>query len=154
MERSRENGNLHKRSVSGRESSVAVRRSITVHASSEALCLPDVFSLAVSISSVKDAPEAAQSSVKRRSEYILQVFRNSGIKEKRVERSTHVSRRGEDEVSVRMELLAKADSLQACETARNVIVTKMDSTVECGEVEPHISPNHRAETRSLCVIYP
>ena len=128
-------------------SSARPRRSITVLANSESHCEPDVFSLAVSVCSTKDSAEAAQSSVKRRTDYILQVLRNSGIREKRVEQSTHVSRERDGEVSVKENLLARAGSLHACEAARNVIVSKMDSSVDCGEIQARISPAHRAETR-------
>ena len=139
MEGCKANGNLCKNAI--------VRRTITVHASSELACKPDVFSLAVSVSSTKESAEAAQNSVRRRSDYILQVLRNNGIKKKRVERSTDVSRAGEDEVSVRVELLAEAESVQACEAARNVLVAKLDATVHCSAVEPRHSPAHGAEMR-------
>ena len=147
MEGCRSNGNLRKNGIPSRGGPAVVRRTITVHASSELACKPDLFSLSVSISSTKEDAEAAQTSVKRRSEYVLQVLRNNGVKEKNVEKSTDVSRVCEDEVRVRTDLVAQTESLQACETARNVLVTKMDSTVQCSAVEPLHSPPHRAEKR-------
>lgn len=150
MEDCQTNGNLRK----SRGGTAVVRRTITVHASSELACKPDQFSLSVSISSTKESADAAQTSVKRRSEYILQVIRNNGIKEKNVEKSTELSRICEDEVRVRMELVARGGSLEACETARNVLVAKMDSTVQCGAVELLHSPDHLAEMRYKNVHYP
>ena len=147
MEGRRSNGNISKNGVSSRGGPAVVRRTITVHARSELACKPDMFSLSVSISSTKESAEDAQTSVKRRSDYVLQVLRNNGIKEKNIEKSTEVSRVCEEEVGVRTDLVAQMEGPQAVETARNVLVTKMDATVQSSAVEPLHSPAHRAEKR-------
>lgn len=89
----------------------------------------------------------ARNSVTRRSEYILQVLRNNGIKERRVEKSTDVNRVNEDEVCVQVNFRVESDSLQACEACRNLLVEKMDHTVECSAIAVSHSPAHRAEKR-------
>ena len=127
--------------------SATTRRTITVHANSEIACKPDLFSLEIVVTSTKETAETAQSSVKRRSEYILQVLRKNSIKEKRIDKSTSVNRFGEDEVCVQVHYLAQSDCLQSCEAARNVLVEKMDAAVECGMIELLYSPAHKARKR-------
>lgn len=122
-------------------------RTITVHASSEVPCPPDVFSLAISVISTKDGAEAAQNSVNRRSEYILQVLRNNSIKGKQVKKSTDVTRLSDDEVCVRVSILVQTGSLEACEAARNVLIEKMDATVQCSTIDMLHSPAHKTEKR-------
>lgn len=125
-----------------------VRRTITVDAESELLCSPDQFSLLVSVSSIKESAEAAQNSVQRRTQYILQVLRNHGMRDKNVETTTHVSRSGKDgSVTVRVDIRGNSDDAQSCETARNLILTKMDASVHCSVVEPSITSTHRTEIR-------
>ena len=94
--------------------SATIKRTITVHASSEIACPPDLCSLTISVSSTKETAEAAQNSVKRRGEYIMQVLCNNSIKERLVRKSTDVNRVSEDEVCV------QTDSLQVCEAVRNL----------------------------------
>lgn len=125
----------------------SVLRTITVHASSEVSCPPDIFSLAISVTSTKDSAEAAQNSVNRRTEYILQVLRNNSIKGKQVKKSTDVTRVNEDEVCVRVSIVVQTGSLEACEAARNVLIEKMDATVQCSTIDLLHSPAHKTEKR-------
>lgn len=125
----------------------SVLRTITVHASSEVSCPPDSFSLAISVTSTKDSAEAAQNSVNRRTEYILQVLRNNSIKGKQVKKSTDVTRVNEDEVCVRVCISVQTGSLEACEAARNVLIEKMDATVHCSTIDLLHSPAHKTEKR-------
>ena len=142
------NDNSRKQNTSSRSRGPTVaQRTIAVHASGEVVCKPDIFSLAISVTSTKESAETAQTSVKRRSEYILQVLRNNGVKERRVEKSTDLIRVSEDEVCVRVDYRVDTDSLQACETCRNLLVVKMDSTVQCSAIELSHSPAHRAQKR-------
>ena len=139
--------NDNKNSTRNCASSAATRRIITVQASGEVACKPDLFSFAICVTSTKENVETAQNSVKRRIEYILQVLRNNGIKERRVERSTDVNRASESEVCVRVNLQVESESLQACEVSRNLLVEKMDATVQCSIIELLHSPSHKAEMR-------
>ena len=75
------------------------------------------------------------------------MLRKNNIKEKRVEISTNVNRIGEDEICVQVHFLVQSDSLSACESARNVLIEKMDATVQCSRIEPHHSPVHKATKR-------
>ena len=135
--------------------SATIKRTITVHASSEIACPPDLCSLTISVSSTKETAEAAQNSVKRRGEYIMQVLRNNSIKERLVRKSTDVNRVSEDEVCVQTSLLVQTDSLQACEAARNLVIEKMDATVQCSTICLHHSPESKAEGRCVhsCSLY-
>ena len=138
--------NLQKNSTRS-HTAPAFKRTITLHASSEVACPPDLYSFAVSVTSTKDSSEAAQNSVRRRSEYIMQVLRNNSIKERQVEKSTDVNRVNGDEVCVRENILVKSYSLQACEAARNRLIEKMDATVQCSAIDLLHSPAHRTEKR-------
>ena len=129
---------------------VGTKRTITVHARGEISCPPDLFSLTVVIKSVKKNAEEAQSSVKRRTEYILQVLRSHGIKEKQVKRTTDTNRDGENgDVCVQTCLMAQSDSLQACESVKNLVIEKLDATVQCGSIGLHHSSQFKAERRCI-----
>ena len=126
----------------------ATKRTITVHASGEVSCPPDLFSLAISVCSTKESAEAAQSSVKRRSEYIRQVLRNNKIGEKQVKVTTDVSRveeEEEEEVCVQSHFLVQTGSLPACEAVRNLLVEKLDATVQCSAIGLQHSSESKAQ---------
>ena len=129
---------------------VVSKRTITLSASSEVACPPDLYCFAVSVTSTKESSEAAQNSVKRRSEYIMQVLRNNSIKERHVEKFTDINRVSEDGVCVRENILVKGDNLQACEAARNLLIAKMDATVQCSAIDLLHSPAHKTEKRYPC----
>jgi len=128
---------------------MATKRTITVHASGEVSCPPDLFSLAISVCSRKESAEAAQSSVKRRSEYIRQVLRNNKIGEKQVKVTTDVSRveeeEEEEEVCVQSHFLVQTGSLPACEAVRNLLVEKLDATVQCSAIGLQHSSESKAQ---------
>ncbi len=81
----------------------------------------------VSVYSVKDSLEAAQGSVKRRIDYIVQVLRNNGLKEKDYKCSIDISRRGEC-VRVQTDVLIDFDGVSKCETVRNLLIEKLDAS--------------------------
>lgn len=109
------------------QSENAAKRTISVHATGEATCPPDILQFIVSVSASKDAVEAAQSSVRRRTDYILQVLRKNGIKERCIHCSSEISR-GES-VSMQTDIMVRTDSLMKCETVRNLLVEKLDPSV-------------------------
>ena len=119
---------------------VSSRRTISVHASSEVVCPPDVVQFGINVSSSKETHEAAQTSVKRRTDYILQVLRNNGIKDsKNVKMSTNVTR-GESDFSVQSEVYVEHGDLSKCEVIRNLLIEKMDSSIQFTPITCHHSP--------------
>ncbi len=116
--------NVQAQTASG---AVLKSRTISVQSIGEAQSPPSSLNFGVLVYSVKDSLEAAQASVKRRTDYITQVLRNSGIKERSYKISTDISRRGEC-MRVQTDILVEADSVSKCETVRNLLIEKMDSS--------------------------
>lgn len=105
------------------------KRTISVQSVGEVVCPPNVIQFGISVFSTKETLEAAQGSVKRRTDYILQVFRNNGIKEKTWKFSTDISRQGDDNcVRVQTNIVVDCDSVLKCETVRNLLIEKLDSS--------------------------
>lgn len=129
------------------------RRTISVHAMSEVVFAPDVFQFSITVCSSKDTHEAAQTSVKRRTDYILQVLRNNGIRDgKNVKISTNVSR-GETEFTVRSELFVEHGDLSKCELIRNLLIEKMDSSIQFTPITCHHSPEIKELKRCVLASY-
>ena len=127
----------------------APKRTISVHATGEAACPPDVLQFIVSVSALKDTVESAQTSVKRRTDYILQVLRNNGIKDRCIHCSSEISR-GES-VSMQTDVMVRADSLVKCETVRNLLVEKMDPSVRFTPISYHHTPETK-DSKRYCTI--
>ena len=104
------------------------KRTISVQSVGEVICPPNVIQFGISVFSTKDTLEAAQGSVKRRTDYILQVFRNNVIKEKSWKLSTNISRQDDDCVQVQADIVVDCDGVQKCETVRNLLIEKLDSS--------------------------
>lgn len=129
------------------------RRTISVHSSGEVASLPDLIQFTVTVHSSKETVEEAQASVKRRTDYITQAARKNGIKNNGVVISTEVSKGvGKDTeqgdlvgswAAVFTEVVIKCDTLLNCETVRNILVEKMDSSVQFS----HVSFCHSTEAR-------
>ena len=113
----------------------SVRRHIAVHATGEVSCPPDQMQFIISVSSCKGTVDGAQSSVRRRTEYITQVLRNNGIQEKCIKCSSEIDR--EESVSVQTDILVQSDSLLKCETVRNLLIEKLDPSVLFSPITHH-----------------
>ena len=123
------------------------RRTISVNATSEVICPPDTIQFGITVCSRKDTHEAAQTSVKRRTDYIMQVLRNNGIRDsKNVKISTDVSR-GENEFTVQSEVLVEHSDLAKCEVIRNLLIEKMDSSIQFTPITCHYSPEIKEQKR-------
>lgn len=121
----------------------AARRRIAVHATGEVNCPPDRMQFIISVRSCKGTVEEAQSSVRRRTEYITQVLRNNGIQEKGIKCSSEMKR--EESVSVQTDVLVESDDLFKCETVRNLLIEKLDPSVQFGPITYH----HTAENKDF-----
>ena len=117
------------------------KRIISVFSSGEVTSLPDVIQFIVTVQSTKETIEEAQASVKRRTDYIAQVVRKNGVKSDGVTISTEVSKSKENEqeelserATVCTNVVIKCDTLSKCETIKNVLVEKMDSSVQFSPV--------------------
>ena len=131
--------------------SLSSRRTISVHATSEVVCPPDIIQFAITVCSSKETHEAAQTSVKRRTDYIMQVLRNNGIRDsKNVKMLTDVSR-GESEFSVQSEVLVEHSDLAKCEVVRNLLIEKMDSSIQFSPITCHYSPEIKEQKRWVLI---
>lgn len=126
----------------------AKNRIISVQATGEVSWPPDLLQFNMMISSTKDSLEAAQGSVKRRTDYILQVLRNNGIKDNDIKCSTEIVR-GEQTV-VYTDILVGCDSAAVCEQIRNKLMEKLDSCVHFSDVTCQHTLEARANKR--CVV--
>ena len=123
----------------------SVRRHIAVHATGEVNCPPDQMQFIISVSSCKGTVEGAQSSVRRRTEYITQVLRNNGIQEKCIKSSSEIKR--EESVSVQTDILVQSDSLLKCETVRNLLIEKLDPSVLFSTITYHHTTENKDAKR-------
>ena len=123
-------------------------RTISVQATGEVSWPPDSLQFNVWISSSKDSLEAAQESVKRRIDYILQVLRNNGTKDHDPKCSTEIIR-GE-QIVVYTDILVECGSTAVCEQIRNKLMEKLDSSVQFSDVTCRHTLDARANKR--CVI--
>ena len=127
--------------------SIFAKRTISIHATSEVVCPPDIIQFSITVCSCKDTHEAAHTSVKRRTDYIMQVLRNNGIRDsKHVKMLTDVSR-GEGEFTVQSELLVEHSDLAKCEVVRNLLIEKMDSSIQFSPITCHYSPEIKEQRR-------
>lgn len=122
------------------------QRTISVHSSGEVTSLPDVIQFTVTVHSSKETVEDAQTSVKRRTDYMAQVARKNGIRNDGVTISTEVSKGQETDpvgswATVCTDVVIKCDTLLRCETIRNILVEKMDSSVQFS----HVGFSHSTE---------
>ena len=131
------------------------KNSISVHSSGEVTALPDIIQFAITVHSSKESAEDAQASVKRRIDYVTQVIRKNGVKNSDVTVSTEVSKESvvqkEDSqsevVTVQCDVVVKCDTLLKCETIRNVLIEKMDSSVQFSPVSFCHSPEAKQTGR-------
>lgn len=126
------------------------RRTISVSAMGEAPCPPDLLQFIISVSSSKETVDAAQLSVRRRTEYILQVLRSNGIKERCIKCSSEISR-GES-TCMQTDILVQSDSLETIETVRNLLIEKLDPSVNFAPISYHHSQEHKERKRwAVCI---
>lgn len=111
------------------------KRTISVQATGEVCCPPDVIKFSITVHSSKDSLEAAQLSVKRRTEYIVNVLHNNKFKDKDIKCSTDITK-GEMAV-VQSDVYVQSDSLSKCETVRNLLIEKLDSSVQFSPITFH-----------------
>ena len=124
---------------------------ISVQALGEVVCPPDTVQFSVSISSAKESFEGAQASVQRRSDYVVQVLRNSGIKDREVTCSSDVVRE-ESMVTVTTEVLVQSDGLVKCESLRNLLIEKLDPSVNFTSLTYHHSPASKDKARYIIIV--
>ena len=141
---------------SGRESPpspvVSNRRTLSIQAQGDVLCFPDVFRFNISISSSKACFEDAQLSVKKRSDYVLQVLRNHGLSRgKNVEVISDVER-WEESSSVHCNIAVCCYDQQNCCSVRNLLIQKLNSSVQFSPIYCSVSLQHKANKRSASTV--
>ena len=126
-------------------------RSITIHDVGEVSKYPDVIKFTVSVCSSKDSIESVKASIKRRIDYILQTLRSHGIGEKSITVSTDINR-GEG-YEMRSDVLVQHSNAQHCQTARNILVEKLDSSVVISPISCHCSSAIKEQLRCVLCVY-
>ncbi len=131
------------------------KSTISVQSSGEVRVPPDVLYFTVTIKNSKESLEEAQTSVKRRTDYIAQVARKNGVKGPNIAFSTDVTQ-GVPEggsagiggsspypisggprpglATVHTEVTVSCDNVVKCETIRNTLIEKLDNSVEISSV--------------------
>ena len=118
-------------------------RTLSIHAVGEVECSPDTFTFTITIVSSKTSLEEAQSSVKRRSDYVLQVLHNTEIK------TVHIVNditRG-DTIEAKRIITINNKNFEKCRKARSVLIEKLDDSVHCSPIECQFSLNHKVMKR-------
>ena len=133
------------------------KSTISVQSSGEVRLLPDVLHFTVSIRNSKETLEEAQTSVKRRTDYIAQVARKNGVKGNNIVFCTDVSQSTEGGTAalgggqnssnlypmsgirlglavVHTDVTVNCDSVARCEAIRNTLIEKLDNSVEVSPV--------------------
>ena len=132
---------------------VSNRRTISIQAQGDVVCFPDVFRFSISISSSKSSFEDAHLSVKKRSDYVLQVLRNHGLcRGKHVEVINDVER-CEETSSVHCSIAVSCDNQHTCCTVRNLLVQKLSSCVQFSSIYCSASLQHKANKRSAAMVF-
>ena len=131
-------------------SPIKLTRTLSIHAVGEVECSPDTFTFTITIASSKTSLEEAESSVKRRSDYVLQVLRNSGIK------TIHIGddiKRGDTIEVKRTIMITNNKNLENCRKARSFLIEKLDDTVHCSPIECQLSLNQKVMKRYMCYVH-
>lgn len=128
------------------------RSTISVQSSGEIWTPPDTLQFTITVKNSKESMEEAQSSVKRRTDYIAQVIRKNGVSSGSMVLSTDVTRAGSGGggglspgpcssgmpqprlATVCTEVVVKCDSVGKCEIIRNMLIEKLDTSVEISPV--------------------
>ena len=116
----------------GSDKGIDDKRTISVRSSGEVTSLPDVIQFMVIVKSCKDTMEDAQASVKRRTDYIAQVVRKNGVKDGMTSSTdlNKITTEQGEQVTMCTEVEIKCDTFLKCETIRNLLVEKLDSSVQ------------------------
>ena len=138
------------------------RNTVSVQSSGEIWSNPDILQFIVTIKNSKESLEEAQTSVKRRTDYISQVIRKNSVKSENIVMYTDVTPAGTNGAPVGVdghvgpgpssqsmlatvytEVVVTCDCMGRCETIRNMLIEKLDTSVD---ISP-ISYWHSAEAK-------
>ena len=125
---------------------VTHRRTISVHAEGEAKCLPDLFTFTITVTHTKEKLDEAQSSVKRRTNYILQVLRNHGYHDNNIRLMEEVTK-FEALNKIKCVIIVDGKEIDKLLAARNILTEKMDSSVQCSNIECTYTAEHKGKKK-------
>lgn len=109
-------------------------RLIKVTAVGEVSLPPDRCRVTVKIHSLKDNVQDVKNSIQRRLDYVLQTFQNHGVKESDIQ--IHKSmRRVESMYDMTAEVIVVFLDFHKCQASCNILVEKLDETVNVGMPE-------------------
>lgn len=124
-------------------------RTLSVQGQGESTCSPDNFQMTVSLSSSKPSTQEAEASVKKRSDYVLQVLRNHGLSSNCINMKTCVSRHMEKEdvyvFSMIISVIGK--DYDRLNESKCVLREKLSDSVTCSDIHCSVSFKHRINHR-------
>ena len=148
--------------IKGQQQQPLGKSTISVQSSGEVRVPPDILHFTVTVRNSKESLEEAQTSVKRRTDYISQVARKNGVKAGNIVISTDVTQAGSEDTTaghsspyplnsisrpglamVHTEVTVSCDNVSKCEAIRNTLIEKLDNSVEISPV----SFMHSAEAK-------
>ncbi len=124
-------------------------RTLSVHGQGEVECLPDIFQMTITLNSSKLSIEEAEASIKKRSDYILQVLRNNGVGEDCIKSYTDISHDNQA-IIVKTTLSVTSSTTRLAKTKRT-IQEKLNSSVQCSNISCSVSFNHLMSQRYVHV---
>ena len=127
-------------------------RTLSVRGHGQVECSPDNFQMTIVLNSSKPSVEEAETSVKKRSDYIFQVLRNNGIGEDCIKSHTDV---GHDNQTIVLKTSLKviSDDFNKISRAKKIIKEKLDSSVQCSSIGCYVSFSHLMSQRYVYNLY-
>ena len=123
-------------------------RTLTVHGQGATECNPDKFQMTVLLTSSKASIEEAEASVKKRSDYVLQVLRNHGMNSECVKLHTTVNQDDQKQVnSIKTNVKVLGCDFDRISQARGVVLEKLGSSAQCSSINCSISFNQQMAQR-------
>ena len=132
---------------------MASHRTVSVQAEGQVEAWPDRFNLTITVTSTKQKLDEAQLSVKRRSDYIIQVLRNHDFKGKRLNIFEEITRlpcsNGSSEVEHQVKCIVKieGDEMEKVLRVKNLLLQKMDASVLYSNISCYHSSGYKAKKR-------
>ena len=121
-------------------------RTLAVCGQGETQCCPDHFQMTIVMSSTKPSIEEAEASVKKRSDYVLQVLRNHGMKNDCIKLSSEMSHRNHS-VVFKTNIKVFSEDFYKVTQARGVVREKLNGSVQCSDIGCSISLKHLTAQR-------
>ena len=131
-----------------------ILRTLSVQGQGDVKCTPDTFQMTVCVTSSKPSLEEAQTSVKKRTDYIQQVSRNHGVSGECIKLHTDIYHDNNNNsqlqsVTVDARMNITTGDIDKCRKIRNILIEKLSGSIQCNSIHCSISSKHRAAQRYM-----